>query len=270
MAKRSLCQTERTMTVSGVEVHKRIFKAQRIQFNHMMQSANASFHCGRIQSCSNQRELFTIVDDLIGDKKSSAAMLSSHDSETKLTQSFSEFFVDKISKIREGFDTAPISEERTLPDSADGFSNFSLANEESLTKIITSMKSESCALDPISTNLSKSCLHDVISLLVDIVSESLSEGFVPDSFKKAVVRHLLKKIGLDPDSLNNYRPLSNSPFTSKALEPVVFSQLHEYLSNGKLYTKFQSAYHQYHSTITAPFRLHNDVMVALDNREEVI
>ena len=121
------------------------------------------------------------------------------------------------------------------------------------------MKSKSCALDPIFTDFLKSCLPDVISLSVDIVNGLLSVGFVPNSLKEAVVRPHLKKIGLDPESLNNYRPVS------KVSERVVFSQLHEYHSNGKLYTKFQFAYRHYHSTETALHRVHNDVMVALHN-----
>ena len=39
-------------------------------------------------------------------------------------------------------------------------------------------------------------------------------GSVPDSFKHAVVRPLLKKQNMPPNELKNYRPVSNLPFLS--------------------------------------------------------
>jgi len=43
-------------------------------------------------------------------------------------------------------------------------------------------------------------------------------GCFPAEFKKAIVRPLLKRDGLDFSDLKNYRPVSNLPFLSKLLE----------------------------------------------------
>ncbi|KAI3367040.1 hypothetical protein L3Q82_009670 [Scortum barcoo] len=72
---------------------------------------------------------------------------------------------------------------------------------------------------------------------VDMDSDSLStafislldsigfsqRGFVPKSFKVAVIKPLIKKPTLDADVLANYRPISNLPFLSKILEKAVAS-----------------------------------------------
>ena len=50
---------------------------------------------------------------------------------------------------------------------------------------------------------------------------SLLSGYVPQSFKVAVIKPLLKKHNLDPEVLGNYRPMSNLPFLSKILEKAV-------------------------------------------------
>ena len=58
---------------------------------------------------------------------------------------------------------------------------------------------------------------------------SLLSGYVPQSFKVAVIKPLLKKHNLDPEVLANYRPISNLPFLSKILEKAVAKQLCDYL-----------------------------------------
>lgn len=62
-----------------------------------------------------------------------------------------------------------------------------------------------------------------------VVNSSLSSGVVPKNFKHAVVQPLIKKPGLDPVDLANFRPISKLPFLSKILEKIVCSQLMAFL-----------------------------------------
>ena len=64
-----------------------------------------------------------------------------------------------------------------------------------------------------------------------MINLSLLSGYVPQSFKVAVIKPLLKKPTLDPGVLANYRPISNLPFLSKILEKVVAKQLCDFLHN---------------------------------------
>ena len=50
------------------------------------------------------------------------------------------------------------------------------------------------------------------------MNTSLLSGYVPQSFKVAVIQPLLKKLNLDPEVSANYRSISNLPFLSKILE----------------------------------------------------
>ena len=61
------------------------------------------------------------------------------------------------------------------------------------------------------------------------MNNSLISGYVPNSFKIAVIKPYLKKPNLDPDNLDNYRPISNLPFLSKILEKIVAKQLTSFL-----------------------------------------
>ena len=61
------------------------------------------------------------------------------------------------------------------------------------------------------------------------LSKFLSSGIVPDSFKTSLLLPLLKKPNLDPNGLNNYRPIANLPFLDKVLERIVAAQLKAHL-----------------------------------------
>ena len=59
-------------------------------------------------------------------------------------------------------------------------------------------------------------------------------------------------------------------FLSKLSERVVAVQLINYVMTNDLGELFQSAYKQLHSTETALLRVHNDILLALDNHQSVI
>jgi len=95
----------------------------------------------------------------------------------------------------------------------------------------------------------KALLSPFITLLCNY--KSLAVGCFPSDFKRAVVRPLLKKGGLDTSQMKNYRPVSNLPFLSKSLERVVQRRLQEFLDSNNLMPET----HQPIASITAPKRL---------------
>ena len=99
---------------------------------------------------------------------------------------------------------------------------------------------------------------------------SLRQAIVPPMLKRALVTPLIKKVNLDPDTLKNYRPISNLPFLFKIIERVASSQIQVYVSENSVDGDRQSAYRKQHSTETAPLRLPNDILRAVDNHQNVI
>lgn len=55
--------------------------------------------------------------------------------------------------------------------------------------------------------------------------------YLPLPCRSTVISPLLKKPTLDPEVLDNYRPISNIPFLSKVLEKVVAVQLQDHLKS---------------------------------------
>ena len=90
------------------------------------------------------------------------------------------------------------------------------------------------------------------------MNKSLSSGIVPQCFKHALFKPLLKKASLDPNCLKQYRPVFNLPFLSKVLERIVLKQFLQHLQSRSLLEPFQSVYRKCHSTETALLRVVND------------
>ena len=79
------------------------------------------------------------------------------------------------------------------------------------------MPSKMCELDSIPVDLLRQGLDSLLPTLTEIFNLSLGTATFARSLKVALIKPLLKKIGLDlPKS--NYRPVSNLSFLSKFVE----------------------------------------------------
>ena len=127
------------------------------------------------------------------------------------------------------------------------------------------MPKNSCNLDPLPSSVLCDCLDEIIPIVTSIMNKSLSSGIVPQSFKHALFKLLLKKVSLDPNCLKHYRPVSSLPFLSKVLERVVLKQFLQHLQSHILLEPFQFAYQKCHSTETTLLRVVNDLLQASDS-----
>ena len=60
------------------------------------------------------------------------------------------------------------------------------------------------------------CLETLLPAVTAVINQSLQTCVFPFVFKEAIVKPLLKKPSLDPNSLKNYRPVSNLSFFVKS------------------------------------------------------
>ena len=121
-----------------------------------------------------------------------------------------------------------------------------------------------------SCDVLKECIDELSPYIATIINNSLRTGTVPDIFKKAIVKPLLKKKGLNCEILKNYRPVSNLPFLSKILEKVILKQILGHMQENNLQECYQSAYRAHHSTETALMRIMNDLLHVMDSGKTTI
>lgn len=262
-------QLERKWFSSKLEVHRQMFVAQRDCVANLIRNAKKDYYEERL-STGDLKETFNVIKELTND---SDCHLPSGDP-VIVANKFATFFSDKISKIRTNLDNEVSTYAPSGP-SEQAFLGtplecFTPATEDEIKRIISSMATKSCELDPIPTWLLKKCLGDLLPILTLVVNESMSSGTFPECYKKARVRPLLKKPSLDPEILSNYRPVSNIPFLSKVVEKVVSKRLSDHFDTNGLFDPMQSAYRAKHSTETALLKVHNDIVHAMDSNKAVL
>ena len=92
----------------------------------------------------------------------------------------------------------------------------------------------------------------ILDIILCIGNLCFSSGAFPTSF----FFFLIKKQGLGPELLKNYRPVANLSFISKIVEKPIATQIY-YLINNDIVDNFQSAYKVGHSCETALLRVYN-------------
>ena len=90
-----------------------------------------------------------------------------------------------------------------------------------------------------------------------------SSGVFPTACKSSIIFPFIKKQGLDPEILKNYRPVANLSFISKIIEKAIATKIHDHLINNDIVDNFQSAYKAGHSCETALLRVYNDIVTTI-------
>ena len=139
-------------------------------------------------------------------------------------------------------------------------------SEEEVYNIIIKSSNATCSLDPIPTWLLKLCARELTPVIIKMINLPLSEGHAPDSWKVAILKPILKKYGLDL-VFENFRPVSNLSFDAKATEKAVVNLLFEHCGDNAPFPTNQSSYRHFHSTETALLKVHNDILLNMDQQE---
>ena len=263
---------ERKWRKTRLQIDYNAFKTQRNKVNCMLNAFKVKYYSDLIKkNANNPRALFKIMNRALHRKEETP--LPPHTSEVELATEFSNFFTDKIENIREYLDNTEVNNNiekwKDVPKFHEQFVEFKYLTEDEVKTIILKSPNKYCQLDPIPTALLRECIDEILPLITKIINLSLKLGNMPKSLKQAIIKPLLKKLGLELIH-KNYRPVSNLAFLSKLVERVVASQLVQHLIKNDLNDMFQSAYKQGHSTETALLRVQNDILMELDNGNVVL
>ena len=143
------------------------------------------------------------------------------------------------------------------------YSFYSTVFSEVLDLILASKSSS--PLDPLLLTLFHKLALIVTPFILNIINISLNSGIVPSSLKHAIIKPILKKLGMDIECLSNYRPISELPFISEILEIIISKQLINYLNANSLFDTRQSAYVKCHSPETLLLSILDYFLNKLDN-----
>ena len=261
-------KAERKWRKNKNEDTRKVYVEARRKVNEAAESQKTKYYSDSIKNCNaNQRQLYNVFNKLIG---SNDILLPTN----ATSDDMNNFFLNKISTIRNQLDNCTNDDKysNTFLKYSKDYGNSKLTKFKTLSecqvkKIMMAVNKSSCALDPF--NYSK--VPEIVPLLspifTAIINSCFSSGIFPSSEKISLVKPLLKKPTLDPETLNNYRPVSNLTYLHKLIEKSILSQLLPHLTKNKCISKFQSAYRSNHSTETALCRVYNDLLQNIQNSE---
>ena len=261
---------ERNYRRTGTSEDARLFKEHSDHYSKLLISTRQTFYNEKIQTCAgDQKALYSVLNKLL--HRVTETQLPVHDCPSELANRFAIFFIEKISRIRDGLHTCHTHLHSVETSSCTiSMVKFSSVSQEDVEKIIGKANNKSCSLDPVPTKILKQHLSHILPVITRVINLSLEEAVMPAPFKEAVLTPILKKSSLDKEVLKNYRPISNLAYISKLIEKVVDLQITDHIQKYNLDEEMQSAYRQHHSTETAWVRLHNDILRALDDNMAVL
>jgi hypothetical protein len=201
-----------------------MYKELKNKVTYLISVAKEENYKERINlAIKDQGTLFKCVNELLNCLKPSS--LPSLSSKQDLADGSAEFFTNKIILIRQGLNKNQVDSfySQDLPTSATQLSTFELVSQDEICKVIMSSPSSTCVLDPIPTCLLKKSLNVLLPSITQILNRSLQEAIVPDCFKVASVKPLLKKDTLDPEQYKIIIPSPTFLFFQKSWNVLLLS-----------------------------------------------
>ena len=129
------------------------------------------------------------------------------------------------------------------------------------------MATKSCELDPLPIDIFKKAVENekFLQVITRVDNLSLNRGQFANTWKTAIIRPLLKKLGLEIIQ-SSYRPISNLSFVSKLTEKCFLDQFLDHCEHQKLLLDYQSAYRKNYSTEMAIIKVCDDLLWAMEQQ----
>ncbi len=198
--KRKRRKLEKKMKRTKLEVDKQAFKLQKNKTNELLNENKSDFFKKLIdENKDNPHDLFKVMNSALNRKQDT--QFPPHSSDTDLANEFSDFFTDKIDKIRDKLDNESQHQSTDIIHEIGKFnttlSEFTPLSEDQVRELVKKSPTKHCELDPMPKWLVKDCLEEVLPTLTKIINLSLQLGDMPLSLKHAIIKPLLKKMGLE-------------------------------------------------------------------------
>ena len=261
---------ERTWKSSGLQEDKTIYLLQCKKCSRLVTLKREKYYSDLISKCEgDNRALFKIVNTVM-DKRKSAGKLPLFDKSETLANQFNHFYSNKVKQIRNKI----ISSSTNKKDFRKSFEGVPMeflepTTVEELREVIKDMGIKTSGQDPLPGSLCKDIIDDLLPYFAELVNKSMSTGSV-EGIKDSVIIPLLKKSGIDPDLLKNYRPVTNEVYISKLTEKLVAKRLFKHMNINELHSKFQHGYKPFHGTETLLLKLVDDVLIGFDSNSATI
>ena len=253
---------KRSRTKEKSKVARKAFAEARKKTHLLSIEKRIHYHADLIDNCNSHSEVFNVCNSLLDKPKSSN--LPTYTDPKAMADNFNNYFIEKVEKIRSSFgDQRSAAGTGIEPYNGVVMSEFKHVSPEELRKIMLSKPMKTSPQDPVPAFLLKPSVDELLPALELLVNLSLSSGSMK-GLKESVITPILKKAGLDPEALKNYRPVCNIQYLSKLIERAVIIQSNHHMDSIGGHVSYQSGYKPQHSCETLLLRVTNDILVNSD------
>ena len=260
---------ERVWKASGSTEDKSSYEVQRKKCAHLVSLKRSQYFSDIISKCEgDQRALFNIVSTVL-DKRKTSGTLPQFDNAKVLANKFNNFYSNKILQIRNKIQPSTLENDHRQRFNGVVLDFLAPTTVDELRLIIKDMGIKTSCQDPLPGSILKDIMDDLLPYICDLVNKSLTTGSV-DGVKDCVIIPLMKKAGLDPELLKNYRPVTNEVFVSKLTEKVVTIRLFDHMTINSLHSKYQHGYKKFHGTETLLLKVVDDVLIGFESNSATI
>ena len=247
-----------------------LYSDQRSKCAHLATLKRSQYFRNLIQrNGSDQSALFKIVSQVLDKSKSNTTLPQFNNLPVNLANRFNTFYAEKVKGIRQKIPTIDSSEVFDFNEftfTGTPLEIFDPVSVEELRSLLKNKVIKTAYNDVLPRVLMKKVFDNLLPYICDLINLSLRNGTM-DGIKESTIVPLLKKSGLDPEILKNYRPVSDIVLISKLIETVVLHRLNTHASFNSLECNSQHGYKKYHSPETLLLRVVNDVLVGFDRNK---
>ena len=165
----------------------------------LMNKSRREFYTDFVSNISgDQRKLFAATKKLF--HQTADTPFPPHGDKLALANDMGSFFIKKISDLRVSLDATENlcnTVNRHSSHCSSSFTAFRRVDMDYLRKLVLRAPTKSCLLDPVSTNILKDCLDELLPILSTTINFSLESGFFLVSFA-AVIRVVTRHATLLP------------------------------------------------------------------------
>lgn len=259
-------KAEKLYRRTGLLSHKTNYNNLRKQSTQLAHQKKCQFYREKLEA-GNAKLMYSSIRQLLDRNKVTILPERKHD--VDLANLFSEYFTQKIDKIRTSFDlncnSFPNNNFVPCP-VVNKLSHFIPATEDEVREIVISYGIKCSPEDPFPSSLLVQYQDLFLPIWTKLVNLSLATGSM-DCLKNAIIFPLIKDMDniIDKDNMKNYRPVSNLLFVGKLIERIVSAQLDKHMKTNDLEKDYQFGYKSGHSCETLLLKVVNDLLMACDN-----
>ena len=224
------------------------------------QAKKLHFSTNISEAKGNPKNLYNTINGLTHSQQKSNAR-GVHRSKTG--KPFFDYFYNKVKMIADGMRHIPnyVPPIRNVPQ----LCMFEEVDLEIIRSIIVKIRLKQCEQDTLPAFLIRENVDRIAEYMHVIINKSLQTSTFLQSWKKALVKPLIKSLKNGTVD-KNYRPVSNLKFFSKLIECTALQQIVHHCKKHNLLPQNQSAYQKGYSCEIMLIKLVDNILNGMENK----